>query len=377
MDPKLIAEKLSPICDAYRSQGNVHKYHAYRTAIDSIKRFGAVITSSAQLKDLKGVGKSMLQKVDEILKTGCLQQEQDVRADPVAQALKLFTEIHGIGPVMARKLVVENGLRTLEDLRDSDLQLAPQIRLGLKYHDEASARIPYDEIEEHLVYVRRVAKSIDRRLTVSCCGSHRRGLATSGDIDLLLTHPATNADSGCEYVFMAHMLKELRHRAYVVDTLSEGPHKFMGYCRLPASGVPEDRDKNAEEMEQPGIVQRAAVPTRAHRLDMRWFTYDSFYPALLYFTGSDMFNVQMRTSALKLGFTLNEYGIYRLRNDGETGAGQMEPAERSRSPNRNLPAAAAVAGGPLIKGDRLAVNSEKEIFELLRMPFVEPKDRCL
>ena len=36
---------------------------------------------------------------------------------------------------------------------------------------------------------------------------------------------------------------------------------------------------------------------------------DQFYCGILYFTGSDEFNRQMRQQALEKGFTLNEYNI--------------------------------------------------------------------
>ena len=48
----------------------------------------------------------------------------------------------------------------------------------------------------------------------------------------------------------------------------------------------------------------------------RLIPHDQFYCAILYFTGSDMFNKTMRGHALEKGFTLNEYC---LRPMGSTG----------------------------------------------------------
>ena len=39
-----------------------------------------------------------------------------------------------------------------------------------------------------------------------------------------------------------------------------------------------------------------------------------------YFTGSDLFNTQMRLIALEKGFTLNEYEVCKLADDGTKGA---------------------------------------------------------
>ena len=52
------------------------------------------------------------------------------------------------------------------------------------------------------------------------------------------------------------------------------------------------------------------------RIDIRLLPYDQYYCALLYFTGSDMFNKNMRGVALEKGFTLNEYTIRPLGSTG-------------------------------------------------------------
>ena len=49
--------------------------------------------------------------------------------------------------------------------------------------------------------------------------------------------------------------------------------------------------------------------------------HDQFYCAILYFTGSDVFNKNMRLHALEQGFTLNEYT---LRPVGSTGMFRLE-----------------------------------------------------
>ena len=53
------------------------------------------------------------------------------------------------------------------------------------------------------------------------------------------------------------------------------------------------------------------------RIDIRLIPHDQYYCALLYFTGSDMFNKNMRGHALEQGFTLNEYSIRPVGSTGE------------------------------------------------------------
>ena len=71
----------------------------------------------------------------------------------------------------------------------------------------------------------------------------------------------------------------------------------QGVCRLQPSGDAE------------------SVP-KFRRIDIRLIPIDQYYFGTLYFTGSDMFNKQMRAHALEQGFTLNEYCI---RPMGDTG----------------------------------------------------------
>ena len=64
-----------------------------------------------------------------------------------------------------------------------------------------------------------------------------------------------------------------------------------------------------------------AESSKHRRIDIRLIPIDQYYFGTLYFTGSDMFNKQMRAHALEQGFTLNEYCI---RPVGETGKTEIK-----------------------------------------------------
>ena len=87
--------------------------------------------------------------------------------------------------------------------------------------------------------------------------------------------------------------------------------------------------------------------SKGRRIDIRFIPYESKPAAILYFTGAGNFNKYMRTEALKKGYTINEYGIYTTKKD-----------------NRKL-----------IKDKLIPTKDEKEIFELVGMNYLEPKDR--
>ena len=80
------------------------------------------------------------------------------------------------------------------------------------------------------------------------------------------------------------------------------------------------------------------------RIDIRFIPKDSLGAAILYFTGSGEFNKNMRTYALKNKYTINEYGIFKLNDDKS-------------------------------KGPKVKTYSEKDIFDVLNIDYIEPKNR--
>jgi DNA polymerase (family X) len=59
------------------------------------------------------------------------------------------------------------------------------------------------------------------------------------------------------------------------------------------------------------------------QVDCRAVSPDQFGAAWQYFTGSQTHNIRLRGMALRLGLTLNEYGVFRT-DDGTRVAGETE-----------------------------------------------------
>ena len=53
----------------------------------------------------------------------------------------------------------------------------------------------------------------------------------------------------------------------------------------------------------------------SRRIDIRCFNYPEYYAAMLYFTGSKNFNLQMRNKAIEKGYSLNEYGLKKMNSE--------------------------------------------------------------
>uniref|UniRef100_A0A3Q3K8N6 DNA polymerase n=1 Tax=Monopterus albus TaxID=43700 RepID=A0A3Q3K8N6_MONAL len=283
----------------------IHKYNAYRKAASAIAKYPHKIKSGEEAKKLDGVGAKIAEKIDEFLQTGKLRKLEKIRNDDTSSSINLLTRVTGIGYVI---LYIEHKLNHHQ-------------QIGLKYFEEFEKRIPRAEMEKMEVEL----KKIDPEYIGTICGSYRRGAASSGDIDILLTHPNYTSHTEKQPKLLRAVVDHLESIGFVTDTLSKGDTKFMGVCQLQQS------DEDEEE-----CLHR--------RIDIRLIPKDQYFCGVLYFTGSDIFNKNMRAHALEKGFTLNEYTIRPL---GVTG----------------------VAGEPLF------VDSERDIFEYIQYKFREPNVR--
>jgi len=303
----------------------MHKYNAYRKAAGVLAKHPVRIQNGADAKKLDGIGEKISLKIDEFLKTGKLQKLEKIRTDDTSVAINELTKITGIGPAAAQKFV-EEGIMSVDDLRKHTDKLNHHQRIGLKHYEDFEERIPREEMIKIKDFVISEMLVIDAKYKAEVCGSFRRGAASSGDIDFLLTHPDFTSTSKAMPELLKHLVRKLEKCSFITDTLSLGNSKFMGVCRLPDD---KDLDRN---------------PHKYRRIDIRLLPCDQYPCALLYFTGSDVFNKNMRQTAADGGFILNEFCLRPL---GSTG----------------------------VPGEALPVNEERDVFDYLGMEYREPKDR--
>ncbi|TYI97738.1 hypothetical protein E1A91_D01G164000v1 [Gossypium mustelinum] len=157
----------------------------YRALGDDRRSFK--VESADQVKDLPGIGKSMQDHIQEIVTTGKLSKLEQFETDEKVKTITLFGEVWGIGPATALKLY-EKGHRTLDDLKNEDSLTNAQV-IGLKYFDDIKTRIPRHEAQEMELVLQKVAEDIIPGMVVVCGGSYRRGKASCGDLDIVITHP--------------------------------------------------------------------------------------------------------------------------------------------------------------------------------------------
>ena len=268
---------LGELEELMKLKGEPFRARAYHNAAESIMLYQKPITDIKQLQGLPGIGKTIMAKFNEYITTGKLKILELAKGDP----LYLFPKIYGIGPKKAKQLV-DAGVLTLKELRArQDELLNKNQKAGLKYFEDIEKRIPRAEINEYSDILADVFSKLKHKGSrFEIVGSYRRGTATSGDIDIILTN-AQNDKS-----IFDKFIKALQDRGIIIEILTKGKTKSMVIGQLP------------------GQTPR--------RLDFMYASPAEYSFAILYFTGSKALNVVMRQRALELGYSMNEHGLYKM-----------------------------------------------------------------
>lgn len=301
---------------------NRFRYKQISNALYTIQKYNKKIKTGNDLKDIKGIGKGIISRIDEILKNGYLKEIHISKRDrEKIKKIKSLEKIIGVGNNKAIELVLKYNISSVEELikahKENKIELNDKILLGLKYIDLCKSNIPRKEIDKINKYLQKILKTIDDKIIGTICGSYRRQKETSGDIDLLIVHKNIKNMKKLKTSktnYLKTLINKLKEDKFLLDDLTDkNPvNKYMGFCKYKKNPI--------------------------RRIDIRYIPYESYYSALLYFTGSGSFNKKMRNIAISKGFKLNEYGIF--------------------------------------KDDKMIkVNSEKDFFDILGMAYLEPKDR--
>ncbi len=304
---------------------------AYQKVIKQLQAHEGPIRSAEDLEGIKGIGAKIKAKIDEIFETGGLKAAAQAAAAVPISVYDDLLKIHGVGPVKAKKLVEGEDVKSIADLR-AKAAANPKLldkaqTIGLKYYEDFNERIPRQEMDQHAAALEAAsnpkmklagkADSLQQsraQMKLEIVGSYRRGLQSSGDIDCLVNFPRLRSEKSVLEEFAAYVA-DLQERNYITDILALGPHKCMAVCTIDG--------------------------TKFRRLDLLVTPNDEWAYAILYFTGSDRFNVAMRSYALEQGWSLNEKAL-----TATAGSREAPPAK-----------------------------TEKDIFKFLGLKYIEPTER--
>tara|TARA_B110000003_G_C16628610_1_gene525797 strand:- start:1023 stop:2117 length:1095 start_codon:yes stop_codon:yes gene_type:complete len=275
-----LINNLKIIHDYEKIKGNQFKVKSYNKAINIIELELDEITLDS-LKDIKGIGDRIMEKIKEFINTGKIEQLEDIYKDNTYILNKKLNNIYGIGPAKMKELIAK--IDKFDDLylEENKKLLNNKQQIGLKYFDDLEKRIPYKEGLKHNEIIKNVLKKNNNNIEFDMVGSFRRKNKDMGDIDILIKDNDT--------INLNNIIEELKESNYVIETLANGKKKFMGICKI------------------------ENLPPR--RIDILLTNKKHYYFTLLYFTGSYNHNIIMRKNALKKGLSLSEYGYTDLKTN--------------------------------------------------------------
>ena len=303
----LILHELETIRKGCIANQDQWRGRAYSKAMESIKDLDK-IHSLEDIKGLEFIGKSIQEKIKDIITNGFSKHARAIEHDPNITFINEVIKINGIGPAKAMKLI-ESGVNSIQLLQTRHDLLSSKQILGFRHYIQFSKKIPRDEMDKHNEFLKIMS---DNRIIIA--GSYRRGKCESGDIDVLF-RSEKDLPQGRVPSDFKEFIELLKHKNYIIDDISYGPIKYMGYCK---------------------------IDNYTRRIDIMYCSRNTYPFALMYFTGSADFNTHMRSIFSQKKLRLNEHGIFT--RDG-------------------------------IKISLDGFNEENDIFKLLKLPYIKPQYR--
>lgn len=283
---KEVAQLLSTVADILLiSEENVFRINAYRNAAEAIDNLGQDINrvfEEGNLEKIPNVGKGLAAALRELLTTGEVKDFEALKAKVPLGVLEMM-QVPDMGPKKARRLWQEVGITSVEELKTA--AEAGKLR-SLKGFGEKS--------EQKILKGIELLSRRDSRMPIGVV----RPLALS----LLDGLRASDAGASIQKLSVAGSLRRWRETIGDVDLLcvSEEPAAVMkAFQTLP----------QVSDVTHAGETKSSVLLHNGLQVDLRVVEAKHWGAALQYFTGSKEHNVEVREIALRLGWSLNEYGL--------------------------------------------------------------------
>ena len=316
---------------------NIFRLKQLKNVLIIIKKYPNEITKKNlnEFSELPGVGKGTIDRITEIINDGKLSELKDFK-DTTTDNQKIIDDLEsivGVGRALALDFI-NMGVTSVADLKKKVekgiIEVNDKVLLGIKYYGVFKGEIPRSEITEVYELLQTVINKMNKHYKLDetnkyifeICGSYRREKDKSGDIDVLVSKLNTfenSEDTNHLERFVKRLKKNLKlnnNAPLLIDDMTDKNYetKYMGFAKYKDNFV--------------------------RRIDIRFIPYDSYYSALLYFTGSADLNKKMRHIAKTMGYKLSEYGLTKISDN-----------------------------------QRLSIKSEEDVFKILKMEYLSPKLR--
>ncbi len=300
MQNRAIAAMFNDIADMLEiKDDSPFRITAYRRAARALEEIGEDIAAVAargpkELLKIPGIGKGTAEKIQEFLATGTSAYYDELRASLPAGITTLMS-VPGVGPKTALMLHEKLGIATIEELEQASKggRVRTLPRMGAKTEESiikgialirrTKERQPIGRVlplAQEIVDALRALREVKE---LSVAGSLRRMRDTIGDIDLVAT--------------------------------SSKPERIMEtFVSLP----------RVKRVLAKGPTKSSVILDSGVQADVRVVDPESFGAALQYFTGSKDHNVKVRERAVRKGLKINEYGVFRVKDDRRVAGGTEE-----------------------------------------------------
>jgi len=307
-----LAQIFYEMADIYEMKGVLWKPRAYRTVARAIETMTTPVETfykKKALREIPGVGEGIEEKIIEFLKTGKIKEHRKL-VKSVPKHMLVLLHIPGMGPKKAQKLYKKLRISSVQQLEQACKRhkIAKIQGFGAKSEQDIlegiklmrggfGGRIPLRQAEMIGNKIVSRLKKARHVLKVSAAGSLRRKKARIRDIDIIVSTKTPSK---------------------VIET----------YTKMP----------NVKRVLAKGARKATVVLKSGVQSDIRVFPPEQWGSGLLYFTGSKAFNIEMRKKAIKKGYKLNEYGLFKGKK-------------------------------------RVAGRTEREVFQKIGMKYVRPENR--
>ncbi|HDD70617.1 MAG TPA: DNA polymerase/3'-5' exonuclease PolX [Candidatus Woesearchaeota archaeon] len=282
-----ISEIFYKMADILEMEGVEWKPRAYRKAARSIETMAKDITDIYEkngikgLEDIPGVGRRMAEKIEEYIKTNKIKEFERLKRK-LPSGLDEVMNIPGMGPKKAIKLYKTLRIKDIKDLAKAAKtgKIKSLEGFGEKSEQDILRGIALKEqnkgrmlLGKALDIARSLKKQIEKTGLVTraeIAGSIRRRKETVGDIDLL--------------------------------AISDKPKEVMeAFVKLP----------EVKTILVKGPTKSSVIISPGIQADLRVLQKETFGSGLQYFTGSKDHNIELRRIAIKKGYKLSEYGLFK------------------------------------------------------------------
>jgi DNA polymerase (family 10) len=191
------------------------------------------------------------------------------------QSLKSIHEKLGINS--REELVKAMNDGTISGMKGFGRKKVENMMRGLKLHETVEERMLLSQalaLGEVLVKELKELKEVKH---IELAGSLRRRKETIGDIDILVS---------CAPAARKKIVERFTDSSHAKDVLAKGDTKAS-----------------------------ILLKQSSRQVDLRLINEDEWGAALIYFTGSKEHNIHLRTIAKEKGLKINEYGVFRIKDD--------------------------------------------------------------